>query len=100
MKRTKLCRACKKGKSHPLGIAISSKTPAFPPRTLSLTVFAPNQSAGANLKGALGYHMTYADDILNTWVGIGSQIDGLGHLGENNMLYNCNKAGDVIKTTA
>ena len=43
--------------------------------------------------------MTYADDILNTWVGIGSQIDGLGHLGENDMLYNCNKAGDVIKTT-
>ena len=32
-------------------------------------------------------------------VGIGSQIDGLGHLGENNMLYNCNKAGDVIKIT-
>ena len=89
----------KKGKSHPLGIAISSKTPAFPPRTLSLTVMAPNQNAGADLKGALGYHMTYADDILNTWVGIGSQIDGLGHLGENNMLYNCNKAGDVIKIT-
>ena len=43
--------------------------------------------------------MTYADDILNTWVGVGSQIDGLGHLGENDMLYNCNKAGDVIKTT-
>ena len=43
--------------------------------------------------------MTYADDILNTWVGIGSQIDGLGHLGENDMLYNCNKAGDVIKIT-
>ena len=60
---------------------------------------APNQNAGADLKGALGYHMTYADDILNTWVGIGSQIDGLGHLGENNMLYNCNKAGDVIKIT-
>ena len=23
----------------------------------------------------------------------------LGHLGENDMLYNCNKAGDVIKIT-
>ena len=98
--RTKLAaKLIKKGKSHPLGIAISNKTPAFPPRTLSLTVMAPNQNAGADLKGALGYHMTYADDILNTWVGIGSQIDGLGHLGENNMLYNCNKAGDVIKIT-
>ena len=72
-KRTKLAaKLIKQGKSHPLGIAISSKTPAFPPRTLSLTVMAPNQNAGADLKGALGYHMTYADDILNTWVGIGS----------------------------
>ena len=70
--RTKLAaKLIKKGKSHPLGIAISSKTPAFPPRTLSLTVMAPNQNAGADLKGALGYHMTYADDILNTWVEIG-----------------------------
>jgi hypothetical protein len=88
-----------KGKSHPLSITINSKTPAFPPRTLSLTVMAPNQSNGANLTGALGYHMTYADDILNTWVGIGSQADGLGHLGENDMLYNWNNAGDVIKIT-
>jgi hypothetical protein len=64
-----------------------------------LTVITPNQSNGANLTGALGYHMTYADDILNTWVGIGSQIDGLGHLGENDMLYNWNNAGDVIKIT-
>ena len=99
-KRTKLAAGLvKKGKSYPLGVTISSKTPAFPPRTLSLTVMAPNQNAGANLSGALGYHMTYADDILNTWVGIGSQIDGLGHLGENDMLYNCNKAGDIIKIT-
>ena len=48
--RTKLAtKLIKKGKSHPLGITISSKTHAFPPRTLSLTVMAPNQNAGANL---------------------------------------------------
>ncbi len=43
--------------------------------------------------------MNYNDDILSTWVGIGSQIDGLGHLGENDMLYNCNKSGEVAKVT-
>ena len=89
----------KKGKTHPLGIVINSKTPAFPPRSLSLTVLSPNQYNGASLASAFGYHMNYVDDILNTWVGIGSQIDGLGHLGENDMLYNCNKAGDVAKVT-
>ena len=44
-KRTKLAaNLIKQGKSHPLGITINSKTPAFPPRTLSLTVMAPNQN--------------------------------------------------------
>ena len=38
-KRTKLAaKLIKKGKSYPLGITINSKTPAFPPRFLSLTV--------------------------------------------------------------
>ena len=99
-KRTKLAaKLIKKGKSYPLGITINSKTPAFPPRFLSLTVMAPNQTNGADLSAAFGYHINYNDDILNTWVGIGTQIDGLGHLGENDMLYNCNKAGDITKIT-
>ena len=53
--RTKLvAKLIKNGKSHPLGIAISSKTPAFLSRTLSLTVMAPNQNAGDDLKGGFG----------------------------------------------
>src|SRR6476660_7625166 len=37
---------------------------------------------------------TYNDDILDTWVGIGSQIDGLGHLGIEHVYYNGNKLAD------
>ena len=55
--RTKLAAKLIK-KSNSLGIAISSETPAFPPRTLLLTLMEPNQNAGADLKGALSYHMT------------------------------------------
>ena len=43
--------------------------------------------------------MNYNDDIWSTWVGLGSQIDGLGHLVEHDMLYNCNKSGEVAKVT-
>ena len=71
----------KQGKSHPLGIVIDSKTPAFPPRTLNLQVVSPGQ-AGGNQLSQFGYPAIYNDDVLQTWVGIGSQIDGLGHLGE------------------
>ena len=37
---------------------------------------------------------TYNDDILNCWNGIGTQIDGLGHIGVGDRYYNGNKWGD------
>ena len=72
----------------PLGITIGSDTPAFPPRSLNLQVVQPNQQGGQKLSG-FGYEGNYNDDILQTWVGIGSQLDGLGHLGEGGKYYNC-----------
>lgn len=78
----------KQGKSVPLGITIGPDTPAFPPRSLSLQVVQPNQQGGQKLTG-FGYPGNYNDDIIQTWVGIGSQLDGLGHLGEEGMYYNC-----------
>ncbi len=79
----------KQGKSVPLGIVIDANTPAFPPRSLSLQVVQPNQQGGRKLT-QFGYPGNYNDDLLQTWVGIGSQIDGLGHLGEGGYYYNCN----------
>ena len=80
----------KTGKTYSLGLTIDANTPAFPPRGLSLTVVQPNQQEGARPFS----NMTYNDDIFNGWLGIGSQIDGLGHLGENGVYYNCNQAKD------
>ncbi|WP_340239281.1 cyclase family protein [Sulfitobacter pontiacus] len=78
----------KQGKSMPLGIVIGPDTPAFPPRSLSLQVVQPNQHGGQKLS-SFGYEGNYNDDLLQTWIGIGSQLDGLGHLGEDGMYYNC-----------
>jgi|TARA_B110000116_G_scaffold97026_1_gene84586 kynurenine formamidase len=78
----------KTGKTYSLGLTIDANTPAFAPRSLSLTVVQPNQQEGARPF----YNMTYNDDIFSGWLGIGSQIDGLGHLGENGVYYNCNHA--------
>lgn len=80
----------KTGKTYSLGITIDANTPAFPPRSLSLTVVQPNQQEGARPF----YGTTYNDDIFSGWLGIGSQIDGLGHLGHDGMYYNCNHARD------
>ena len=89
----------KKGESHPLGIVIDSKTPAFPPRTLALQIVQPGQHNGRQLAQDFGWPVVYNDDLAQLWFGIGPQIDGLGHLGENGEYYNCNKAVDFIHIT-
>jgi len=71
-------RLIKTGKTYHLGIIVDSTTPAFPPRTLSLTVLQPNQITGTGLGPT---KTTYNDDILMSWLGIGPPIDGLGHSG-------------------
>jgi kynurenine formamidase len=86
----------KQGKTHPLGIVIDANTPAFPPRSLSLQVVQPNQQGGQRL---FAYNGSYNDDVLQTWIGIGPQIDGLGHLGQDGVYYNCNNEKDFAAIT-
>jgi kynurenine formamidase len=83
----------KTGKSYRLGIETNKNTPAYAPRTFELTVVQPGQE-----NGPIGPTRTsYNDDIINGWVGIGSQLDGLGHLGINNVYYNCNYAPNFVQ---
>jgi kynurenine formamidase len=81
----------KTGKTYALGIPVDTKTPAYPPRTFKLTIVQPGQ---AGSPGIGPNKATYNDDIIDTWVGIGSQIDGLGHLGVEHVYYNGNKLAD------
>lgn len=89
----------KKGESHPLGIVIDPNMPAFPPRKMQLQVVQPGQQGGQTLESAFGWPGSYNDDISQLWWGTGPQIDGLGHLGENNTYYNCNKVADFAQLT-
>jgi kynurenine formamidase len=88
-------RLVTKGKSYRLGIETNKDTPAYPPRTFAVTIVQPGQTAG----GSLGpTKTTYNDDMITGWAGIGSQLDGLGHIGIDNLYYNCNKAADFAMT--
>ena len=79
----------KTGKTYSLGITVNTTTPAYPPRTCSIYIVQPGQTGSAE---GLGHtHTTYNDDILNCWTGIGTQIDGLGHIGVGDRYYNGNK---------
>ncbi|MBV1877749.1 MAG: cyclase family protein [Pseudomonadales bacterium] len=83
------------GRTYGLGMTIDTTTPAFAPRSLSLQVVQPGQQEGARPN----FGMTYNDDIFQGWFGIGSQIDGLGHLGYRGIYYNCNDAKDFADIT-
>lgn len=93
----------KEGKVHALGMVLDPKLPAFPPREMMLQVVQPSQHFGASMEGALGWPMAYNDDLIQTWIGIGSQMDGLGHLGEGAggeaIFYNCSKGQDFAQVT-
>jgi kynurenine formamidase len=83
----------KQGKTMRMGIETSTKTPAFPPRSYSITIVRPGQDYEGQ---SLGNTKTnYHDDILNTWVGIGTQLDGLGHIGIDNTYYNCTPGSEI-----
>jgi kynurenine formamidase len=84
----------KTGKTYPLGIPVDAKTTAYGPRAFKLTIIQPGQA------GSSGYgpnKFTYNDDIIETWVGIGSQIDGLGHAGIEHVYYNGNRLADFAQ---
>ena len=90
----KASKYIKKGKLYSLGITIDSNTPAYPPRSLSLQVVQPSQQFGNKSSP----NSTYNDDIFHGWFGIGSQLDGFGHLGgPDGTFYNCNKGKDFAQ---
>src|SRR5687767_1808517 len=84
-----------KGKSYRLGIETNKDTPAYPPRTFAVTIVQPGQNAGATIGPT---KTTYNDDLINGWAGVGSQLDGLGHIGIDNLYFNCNKGAEFAQT--
>lgn len=83
------------GKTYRLAIETNKDTPAYPPRTFAVTIVQPGQTGG----GTLGpTRTTYNDDLINGWAGVGTQLDGLGHIGIDGLYYNCNKAADFAAT--
>ncbi len=86
-------RLVKSGKAYPLGVETGPTSPAYPPRSYSMTILQLDDGMGTPLGSNKA---TGNDDLMNMWMGIGSQIDGLGHMGVNHVYYNGNKASDFV----
>ncbi len=81
----------KTGKTYALGVETGRETPAYGERSFELFAVASGDGTGASLGANRG---TFNDDWMLTWLGIGTQIDGLGHFGIDHVYYNGNKVQD------
>ena len=77
------------GKTYALGVITGPTTPAYPGRSFGIKVFDYGPAQGNN-------KVTGHDDRLETHVGIGSQIDGLAHMGRDGVHYGGHKAEDIF----
>lgn len=92
-KVTQAAKLVTTGKTYALGVETGPDSPAYPPRSYSMTVLQLDDGTGTPLGSNKA---TGNDDLMNLWMGIGSQIDGLGHMGVNHVYYNGNHARDFI----
>ncbi len=81
----------KQGKVYQLGRVYESGMPMFGTRHYSLRIPQAFTIAGSN-------HATYHDEIISGELGqIGTQFDGLGHMGIGDLFYNGNNRADFAK---
>lgn len=86
----------KTGKTYALGVPTGPDTPAYGARNYQVTVLQLSDGMGTPLGSNKA---TGNDDLVQAWMGIGSQIDGLGHMGTNHVYYNNTLASDFVTTT-
>lgn len=90
----KAAKLVKFGKVYALGVVTGPDTPAWPGRSTSVAVMPIDDGGGAPM-GA--NKVTGHDDIIMSFVGIGTQLDGFAHIGTDRVHYNGVHARDFYK---
>ncbi|MBM4337075.1 MAG: cyclase family protein [Deltaproteobacteria bacterium] len=82
----------KTGKTYSLGVTTGPDTPAYGTRNFQIFTEASIIGTPLGTNKATGN-----DDFLATWMGIGSQLDGLGHLGIDYTYYNGHEESEFLR---
>lgn len=92
-KTASAARLITEGKTYALGQVTSRETPAYAPRRYDVYIMQPSDGSGT----PMGENLAVGnDDLVQTFVGIGSQIDGLGHMGVDHRYYNGVHVSDFV----
>ncbi|MHC9241361.1 cyclase family protein [Pseudomonas aeruginosa] len=81
------------GKTYPLAVPVDKHLPAFRHRSFNLYNIQPGEQAGQSLGPN---RFTFNDELVNAWTGVGTQLNGIGHIGIDNRYYNGNQAADFV----
>ncbi|WP_081739517.1 cyclase family protein [Methylobacterium sp. 10] len=83
----------KTGKVYPLAVPIDKNLPAFRHRSFHLYTVQPGEAGGTS---KAENKFTFNDEVVNGWTGVGTQLNGIGHIGIDYTYYNGNKAKDFV----
>ncbi|QJD89234.1 cyclase family protein [Duganella dendranthematis] len=83
----------KTGRTYPLAVPVSKDLPAFRHRSFKLYNIQPGEQAG---KTTGPNQFTFNDELAVAWTGVGTQLNGIGHIGINHVYYNGNHATDFV----
>jgi kynurenine formamidase len=83
----------KTGKTYPLAVPIDKNLPAFRHRSFHLTNVQPGEAGGTTMGPN---KFTFNDELVVGWTGVGTQLNGIGHIGIDNVYYNGNRAADFV----
>ncbi len=85
-------RLVTEGRVYSLGTVLGEKTPAYPGRSIHVFTF-PVIMDGQQIIGA--NRINGNDDFIAAYLGVGTHIDGLGHVGINGRHYGGAQAAEV-----
>jgi len=89
----KAARLVRTGRTYALAVPIDKHLPAFRHRSFRLTNVQPGQAGGAT---AGPNKFTFNDELVVGWTGVGTQLNGIGHIGVDHVYYNGNRAADFV----
>jgi kynurenine formamidase len=84
------------GKVYSLAIVTGPDTPAYGDRKYSIKIIPPPGTHQQHGPGSTSYH----EEIVTTSMGIGTQIDGLGHIGIDDHYYNGRRGAELNQSGA
>ncbi|PWV45424.1 putative cyclase [Chitinophaga sp. S165] len=83
----------KTGKTYPLAVPIDKHLPAFRHRSFNLYNIQPGEQGGQTTGPN---KFSFNDELVNGWTGVGTQLNGIGHIGIDNVYYNGHHAKDFV----